>query len=121
MQLEAERLAQAAEAVQKAMRTERGGRRSVSGAPVGARGSGSALGDAGDRMTTVGPEDPASSLSRAYRYCLKAYPAWYRLAFGDDLVAVLRSLMSENGDPRCESALTRRRRAGAPSCRRPVR
>jgi hypothetical protein len=40
-------------------------------------------------MTTVGAEDPASSLSRAYRCCLRAYPAWYRLAFGDDLVAVL--------------------------------
>jgi hypothetical protein len=40
-------------------------------------------------MTTVGPEDPANSLPRAYRYCLRAYPAWYRLAFGDDLVAVL--------------------------------
>jgi hypothetical protein len=40
-------------------------------------------------MNTVGGNGPANSLSRAYRYCLRAYPAWYRLAFGDDLVAVL--------------------------------
>ena len=40
-------------------------------------------------MNTVGPEGPADSLPRAYRYCMRAYPSWYRRAFGDDLVAVL--------------------------------
>jgi len=40
-------------------------------------------------MKTLGRKESANSLSRTYRCCLRAYPSWYRVAFGEDLVTVL--------------------------------
>ena len=90
VQLEAERLAQAAKAVQKAMRARAGRQK------VGARRS-----TGGPRLRRVCPTGPRRSREhggaggprRLASACVpllrEAYPAWYRVAFGDDLVAVL--------------------------------
>ena len=50
-------------------------------------------------MSNLKGEDPERSLCRAYRYCLRSYPAWYRLAFGDDLVAVLEESHADERRP----------------------
>jgi len=78
----------------------------------------SALPDAGNRMKTLGGKESANSLSRTYRCCLRAYPSWYRMAFGEDLVTVLEESHAGERGPsarECASLVVAglRRRAAA--------
>jgi len=72
-------------------------------------------------VNTVSQDRPEPSLARAYRWCLKAYPASYRATFGEDIMFALED--SHRGERRpslreCASLVAagyRRRLAGARS------